>query len=65
MATQLGKITGELTEAEKTQARVNVVMEAGANITGTYAAAMETMGKQLTSLPRITKDVLSDNMKSG
>lgn len=52
LAESLGKSVTELTELEKVQARTNEVLKAGANITGTYEAAMETVGKQLSSLPR-------------
>ena len=56
LATQLNKTTEELTDQEKVQARVNVVMEAGVLIAGTYEAAMETAGKMQASLNRLFEE---------
>ncbi len=58
MAQTLGKTTADLTEAEKTQARLNVVMQAGQGIQGTYAASMDTASKQLSSMSRYAEDML-------
>lgn len=57
LADRLGKTTEELTDQEKVQARVNAVMRAGETIAGTYEAAMNTAGKQLTSFARYLQDV--------
>lgn len=60
LAASLGKTTSELTEQEKVQARLNAVMEAGEKISGSYEAAMSTLGKQMSSLPRIHQDLATD-----
>ena len=52
LETQLGKTKDEFTEAEKAQARLNVVLEAGTRIQGSYEAAMDTAGKKMLSLER-------------
>ena len=63
MAASLGKTAKELTEAERTQARTNEVMRAGANIAGTYEAAMGTASKQMRSMARHVEE-LSNAMGS-
>lgn len=60
MATQVGKTTAELTEQERVQARTNAVMEAGERISGTYEAALSTVGKQISSLTRLQNDFMTD-----
>ena len=52
MAASLGITTDALTQEQRMQARVNEVMRQGANIAGTYEAAMGSAGKQMRSLNR-------------
>lgn len=57
-AESLGKSKDQLTEQEKSMARANEVVRAGASIQGAYEAAMSTAGKQLQSMTRYIKDFL-------
>lgn len=56
MAEATGKTAAELTPLERITARTNEVIRAGANIAGAYTAAMETAGKQVTSLDRFIEE---------
>ncbi len=56
MAKQIGKSATELTEAEKMQARLNVVIKAAAGIAGTYEESLDTVGKKISSLTRLEDD---------
>lgn len=56
-AATLGKTAVQLTENEKSQSRLNQVMEKGKEISGTYEAAMSTAGKQMSSMQRYTEDL--------
>lgn len=56
-AATLGKTAVQLTENEKSQSRLNQVMEKGTEISGTYEAAMSTAGKQMSSMQRYTEDL--------
>ncbi|MFN7939099.1 MAG: hypothetical protein U0R19_37595 [Bryobacteraceae bacterium] len=50
--TESRKLGRELTNQEKVQIGLNLVLREGAKITGVYEAAMGTAGKQMTSLTR-------------
>lgn len=47
----------DLTEAQKKQAIMNMVLEEGAKVAGTYEAAMKEPGKVLRSFPRLFNDM--------
>jgi len=53
----IGKTGRQLTEEEKTQARVNATLEYGVRIQGAYLAAMADPGKVLRSYPRYLDDI--------
>lgn len=56
-ATTLGKSSNNLTNSERQQAILNMVMAEGAKVAGTYEAAMTESGKVLRSFPRIVNDI--------
>ena len=56
-ATKLGKSSNNLTNSERQQAILNMVMDEGAKVAGTYEAAMTESGKVLRSFPRIVNDI--------
>ena len=57
LAATLKKTTQDLTEVEKTQARVNAVMEVAPDIAGAYESAMTNAGKQIRSSTRYIEDL--------
>lgn len=57
MANSLNKATAELTEAEKSQARMNATLEYGTKIEGAYTASLDTAGKALLSMDRYIEEV--------
>lgn len=58
MAQSLNKGVKELSEMEKTQARANAVIARGSDIAGVYSDAMETAGKQMSSLKRYQDNLM-------
>jgi phage-related protein len=58
MAQTLGKSTASLTAAEKVQAAMNMALEEGAKVAGTYEAAMTSPGKVLRSFARLNNDLM-------
>lgn len=57
LADELGRTTASLTEQEKTQARVNAVMEQGQLIMGAYEDSMDAAFKQMGSMQRLQEDL--------
>ena len=56
----IGKTSQELTEAERKQAFLNVVLESAENVTGAYDTAMGSASKQLRSMSgRIIPDLIA------
>ena len=56
LAKSIGKKTAALTQEERTQARVNAVIQEGIKIQGVYEAAMGTSGKKIQSFVRYVED---------
>jgi len=56
-ASSVGRTADSLTSQEKQQIALNLVLERGKDIAGSYEAAMGTVGKLMTSLPRFIEEV--------
>ena len=56
-AKSIGKTAGTLTSMEKQQSVVNLIMEEGKKVAGTYEGAMNAAGKVLRSFARIINDI--------
>lgn len=57
LAQQMGVATSSLSEQQKMQARVNIVLEEATKLNGVYAASMENAGKQMRSTQRLAEDL--------
>lgn len=57
LAKQIGTTASALTEQQKMQARLNVVLAESTNLNGVYAASMDNAGKQMRSTERIVEDL--------
>jgi hypothetical protein len=56
-ATAAGRTVESLSSQEKQQIALNLVLERGKDIAGSYEAAMGTVGKLMTSLPRFIEEI--------
>jgi hypothetical protein len=56
-AKSLGKATKDLTDAERSQAVLNAVLESGKTVAGAYSEAMTEPGKVLRSFARVADDI--------
>lgn len=64
----LEKTVNDLTNTERQQAIVNMILSEGEKVAGTYTAAMEEPGKVLRSFPRLLNDMqlaMGDVLLSG
>jgi len=57
LAAQMGVTQNSLTEQQKLQARLNVVLGEASKLTGVYEAAMGNAGKQMRSTQRLVEDL--------
>ena len=56
-AAAIGKTEQQLTDYEKSQIRVDEVLQVGARLAGTYEESMSTVGKLMNSLPRVLEQI--------
>jgi hypothetical protein len=64
-ATSVGKVAADLTEVEQRQAMVNEILEKGTHIAGTYDAALQNAGGQMSLMSVRTeelKDAIGSNL---
>jgi len=57
LAKEIGVTVASLTEHQKMQARVNIVLAEASKLTGVYEASMENAGKQMRSTERLAEDL--------
>lgn len=57
LARQMGVTTAQLTEQQKTQARLNAVLGEASKLSGVYEASLANAGKQLRSTERLVEDL--------
>jgi len=57
LAKELGKNVKELTDVERQQAILNEIYRQSEVVAGSYEAAMGSVGKQMTSLPRLMEEL--------
>ena len=55
-AESIGKTADDLTDIEKRQAFLNMILAEGEKVAGTYESAMGDVGKQITSFPRYIEE---------
>lgn len=57
LAKEIGVTQNALTEQQKLQARLNVVLDEASKLNGVYAGSMENAGKQMRSTQRLVEDL--------
>lgn len=56
-ASSINRTADSLTQLERSQAILNVILVEAGKVSGAYTTAMEDAGKRITSLPRLVEDV--------